>query len=83
MATATTTRKRRPAQNGTRARVLGFIRDFIDEYGWPPSYREIQQGCKLGSTCTVQHHLFMLERDGYIRRAPGKVRAIALVEDGE
>lgn len=47
--------------------VLRFIVDYIDEHGWAPSYREIQEAVSIPSKQTVQKILFSLESQGRIR----------------
>lgn len=66
----------------TRESILKFIQDFINDRGYAPTVRDIVKGCGLSSTAVVQHHLNILEREGYIRRDPQVVRSIQLVERG-
>ncbi len=40
--------------------------------------RDILKGCKISSTAVVQHHLNVLEREGYIHRDPEVFRSIQL-----
>lgn len=70
---------RKPGVSETRQRVLQFIRDFTDERGYAPTVRDIVKGCNLSSTAVVQHHLNILERQGYLRRDPQVFRSIQLV----
>ena len=44
--------------------ILRFIRQFIDEHDYPPSIRQIQNGCKISSTSVVDYNLKKLESDG-------------------
>lgn len=70
---------RRPSPtNRTRQNILKFIRDFIAEKGYAPTVRDILRGCKISSTAVVQHHLNVLEREGYIHRDPEVFRSIQL-----
>ncbi|HWO73865.1 MAG TPA: transcriptional repressor LexA, partial [Dehalococcoidia bacterium] len=59
--------------------ILRFIRDFIREHDYPPSIRDIQDGCGISSTSVVDYNLKALERLGYIRRDREVSRAIELV----
>ena len=59
--------------------ILRFIRDFIREKDYPPSIRDIQDGCAISSTSVVDYNLKALERLGYIRRDREVSRAIELV----
>ena len=62
--------------------ILRFIRQFIDEHDYPPSIRQIQDGCHISSTSVVDYNLRKLEGDGYIRRDREVSRAIELLQRG-
>jgi repressor LexA len=62
--------------------ILRFIRDFLREKDYPPSIRDIQEGCDISSTSVVDYNLKALERMGYIRRDREVSRAIELLERG-
>jgi repressor LexA len=59
--------------------ILRFIREFIREHDYPPSIRDIQDGCGISSTSVVDYNLKALERFGHIRRDREVSRAIELV----
>ena len=59
--------------------ILRFIRDFIRDKDYPPSIRDIQDGCGISSTSVVDYNLKALERMGHIRRDREVSRAIELV----
>jgi len=59
--------------------ILRFIRDFIHDKDYPPSIRDIQDGCAISSTSVVDYNLKALERMGYIRRDREVSRAIEIV----
>ena len=59
--------------------ILRFIRDFIREHDYPPSIRDIQEGCGISSTSVVDYNLKALERLGHIRRDREVSRAIEIV----
>lgn len=59
--------------------ILQFIRDFIEERNYPPSVRDIVQGCRLSSTSVADYNLNILEEQGFIRRARDISRGIELV----
>ena len=61
-------------------RILEFIRDFIEEHGYPPSVRDIQRGCEISSTSVVDYNLHILQREGYIRRSPDISRGIEILD---
>ncbi|GBD14454.1 LexA repressor [bacterium HR25] len=60
-------------------RILEFIQRFLEEHDYPPSIRQIQEGCGLSSTSVVDYNLRILERLGYIRRDREVSRAIELL----
>ena len=59
--------------------ILTYIREFISEHDYPPSIRDIQDGCHISSTSVVDYNLKALERQGHIRRDREVSRAIELV----
>lgn len=63
--------------------VLEIVSRHIEEYGYPPTLREI--GAKLGvsGTLGVLKHLDALERKGYLRRQEGSTRSITLSQQGQ
>nr|WP_249713870.1 transcriptional repressor LexA [Micromonospora sp. NBRC 107566] len=67
VATDLTTRQRR---------ILEFIRDWVERYGYPPSVREIGEAVGLVSPSSVAYQLKELERKGYLRRDPNRPRAV-------
>jgi repressor LexA len=62
--------------------ILRFIRNFLRDKDYPPSIRDIQEGCDISSTSVVDYNLKALERLGYIRRDREVSRAIELLEHG-
>ncbi len=63
-------------------RILGFLREFIDEKDYPPSIRDIQHGCEISSTSVVDYNLKRLEEKGFIKRDREVSRAIELLDAG-
>ncbi|MBI4294544.1 MAG: transcriptional repressor LexA [Chloroflexi bacterium] len=61
-------------------RILSFIRDFVEEHGYPPSIRDIATGCHISSTSVVAYNLDILEKGGYIRRDPEVSRGVEVLE---
>lgn len=59
--------------------IYEFIRDYIQEHGYPPTIREIGKEVELKSISTVHHHLRKLEEKDLIKRVHGSSRAIRLV----
>ena len=60
--------------------ILNFIADFIDEYHFPPTVRDIQAGCDISSTSVVDYNLHILQREGCLRRLPEVSRGIELLD---
>lgn len=61
--------------------TLDFIRQSIEDRGYPPTLREIGEHMGIRSTNGVNDHLRALERKGYLTREDMKSRALKLVED--
>lgn len=59
--------------------ILDFLRAFIEEHDYPPSIRDIQEGCGISSTSVVDYNLRKLEEKGYIRRDREISRGIELL----
>jgi repressor LexA len=59
--------------------IWGFLVDYVDRHGYPPTVREIGEAVGLASPSTVHAHLANLERAGLLRRDPTKPRALGLV----
>jgi repressor LexA len=60
--------------------VLEYIRDTVNERGYPPSVREIGDAVGLSSPSSVHSQLSALVELGMITRDPTKPRAIVVVE---
>lgn len=63
--------------------ILEFMREFLDEHDYPPSIRDIQDGCDISSTSVVDYNLKALEQKGYIRRDREVSRGIELLDGGK
>ena len=63
-------------------RILEFIQKFMDEHQYPPTVRDIQNGCEVSSTSVVDYNLHKLQAMGYLRREPEVSRGIELVGEG-
>ena len=61
--------------------ILDYMKNEILNRGFPPSVREICEAVNLKSTSSVHSHLEALEKNGYIRRAATKPRAIEIIDD--
>ncbi|OQO92097.1 repressor LexA [Saccharomonospora piscinae] len=60
-------------------KVLDVIRQWVDQYGYPPSVREIGEAVGLTSTSSVSHQLKALQRKGYLRRDANRPRAVGVL----
>lgn len=62
-----------------QAQILDFLRDWLDDKDYPPSIRDIQEGCGISSTSVVDYNLRKLEEKGQIRRDREISRGIELL----
>ena len=58
--------------------VLSFIRTFIDNNDYAPSYREIAQSLSFSSVATVAEYIGILEQKGYLTKEGSCARALQL-----
>jgi repressor LexA len=61
-----------------QSEVLGFIREFMDETGMPPTRAEIAAKLGFRSANGAEEHLRALQRKGAIELMPGTSRGIQL-----
>ena|SRR5215211_680564 len=69
------------ALSGRQQQMLAFIRDFVDQHGFPPSIRDIGAAVGISSTSVVDYNLRVLEREGYLRRTREVSRGLELISD--
>jgi repressor LexA len=62
-----------------QSEILEFVRGYISEQGYAPSFEEIAGRFEFQSLATVHEHLSNLERKGYIRRAHNESRSIEVL----
>ena len=60
--------------------ILTFLKDYIDNYGFPPSYREIANGVGIKSTNYIKKYIDMLVEKGLIIKHDSKNRCIEVVK---
>ena len=58
--------------------VLDYIKQTVNDRGYPPSVREIGDAVGLSSPSTVHSHLNSLVKAGMIKKDPSKPRAIRM-----
>lgn len=61
-----------------QSEILGFLQDFIDESGMPPTRAEIARALGFRSVNAAEEHLRALQRKGVIDLIPGASRGIQL-----
>ncbi|MDV2988999.1 MAG: transcriptional repressor LexA [Dehalogenimonas sp.] len=72
-------RTARKTMSERQLKMLDFIRGYFNDFGIPPSIRDIVTGCKISSTSVADYNLKHLERAGYIRRHKDVSRGIELL----
>ena len=65
--------------SGKQGQILEFLRNFIEDKDYPPSIRDIQDGCGISSTSVVDYNLRKLEEKNYIRRDREVSRGIEIL----
>ena len=65
--------------SGKQLQILEFLRSFVSDKDYPPSIRDIQEGCGISSTSVVDYNLRKLEEKGYIRRDREVSRGIEIL----
>lgn len=60
--------------------LLQFIKEHLNNFGYPPTVREMCHAVKVSSTSTIAYYIDKLEQDGHIRKNPNKNRAIEVVD---
>ena len=61
--------------------VLKVIKIYIENKGYPPSVRELQEELNVNSTSTIHYYLKKLEDKNLIRKTGNKNRAIEVVKN--
>ncbi|MCL7465565.1 MULTISPECIES: LexA family protein [Paracoccaceae] len=62
-----------------QSEALSFLTEHLDGRGFAPSYEEIARALNMSSKSGVHHILRQLDERGYIRRLPGRARAIEII----
>jgi repressor LexA len=73
-------RKRSKGLSERQKKILEVIEQFQDQYGYPPSIREICDRSKISSTSVVNYYLEQLEEMGYIERDRRVSRGVRLLK---
>lgn len=56
-----------------------FIKENVEERGYPPTLRELGDAFRIASTNGVRYHLRVLEKKGYLQHKKGSRRGIQLL----
>ncbi len=56
--------------------LLSFLKEFIAENGYSPSYREIMRGCNYTSVATVALHINNLIKRGHVVKRDKSARSL-------
>ena len=67
-----------PQLTKRQSEVLKFIKDFVRDYDFAPSCREIAEGVGLSSPATVHQHLQMLKSKGFLNLMAETARGLEL-----
>ena len=59
--------------------LVAFIKECIDNNGYPPTVREMCRAINVNSTSTVAYYIDKLVEDGILKRNPNKNRALEIV----
>jgi len=70
--------RRRKGLTERQQRLFQFIKEFMQEKGYPPTIREIKDGLEFSSTSVVDYNLKALEAHGLIDRSRRISRGIRL-----
>ena len=62
--------------------TLNYIKGFIAEHGYSPSYREIMNGCNYTSVATVSLHVNNLIKRGHLVKRGKSARSLELASGG-
>ena len=62
-------------------KMLDYIREYLQEYGYPPSIRELGKAAGISSTSVVSYNLNKLRERGFIMRNDKVSRGLRLAED--
>jgi repressor LexA len=57
-------------------RILDYMRETVDQRGYPPTVREIGEAVGLVSPSSVAYQMGVLEKKGYLRKDPNRPRAV-------
>ncbi len=63
-----------------QSEILKFIKGFVQEEDYSPSYREIAEGMGISSPATIHQHIQTLKTKGYLDLDPSSPRSLQLTD---
>lgn len=63
--------------------ILNYIKEHLEENGYPPTYREIGKQFEISSTFGVKRHIDALTKKGYINYESNQSRTLSVNGNGE
>ncbi len=63
-----------------QSETLNYIREFLSQHNYAPSYRDIMRGTKINSPATAYAHVQALRDKGYLKLTDGQMRSVELTE---
>ena len=74
----------KPVKNLTERQleVLNYIRDYVEEHGFPPARNEIAEAVGVTHASTVDWHLLALMKKGWIEMRHDTPRGLRLLREG-
>ena len=70
----------KPKLSERQIKILEMIREYTDEYGYPPTIREIGEAVGISSTSVVSYNLNVLERKRHLARGKEISRGLRLLD---
>lgn len=61
--------------------ILNFISEFVEDNGYPPTYREIGAHFNIASTFGVKRHIDALVKKGYLQIESNSNRSLSIVNN--
>lgn len=69
------------ARYGKEEQLLDYIKNYLNDNGYPPTVREMCKAIKVSSTSTIFYYLNKLENSNKIKKNPNKNRALEVVDN--
>lgn len=59
-----------------RQRIAKFIVEYIEKFGYSPTYKEIMKECEIKSTSVAAYHIYKMVNAGIMTMVGGSSRTI-------